>query len=239
MAEMKVEELTTSALVPNDANPNEMDERTFNALCEAISTEGWVEPPQVVPIEDGKYEIVGGHHRWEAAKVLGMETIPCVVLDPEKFHKDRRDWNVVKMNVIRGKLNPEKFTRLYSDLAKRYDPEVMKTLMGFTSDDAFQKVFQEVKRALPPGLRDAMDAAKDEIRTIDDLSLVLNRLFAEHGETLPSNMMVFSWGGKEVLWVRCSAETWEIVSLKAKEAANLGEDFDATVREAFVRGLAG
>lgn len=220
---MQVEQIAVVDLVPDPDNPNEMDDRTFNALCESIEEEGWIEPIQVVPQLD-KYLIVGGHHRARAAEVLGYDTIAAVILDPVKFDQDRRKWNLVKLNVLRGKLNPEKFAKLYEEMATRYDKDVVKSLMGFTTDDAFRKLYKDVKDSLPEGMREQLDKVADEIKTIDDLSLVLNRLFRDHGETLPSNMMVFSWGGKEVLWVRCSDALWKKVKALSEEVAEKGWD---------------
>lgn len=227
-------------LRPNPSNPNEQDERTFNALVASIQQEGWLEPCQVVQVDEDEhgpvYEIQSGQHRWEAAKVIGCKVM-CLPLDPAKFDQDRRDWNLVKQNILRGDLNPEKFTTLYRRLTERYDDEVMQSLMGFTTEDAFRKLYKEVKSALPPELQSALDDVKDEIRTIDDLSMVLNRLFAEYGETLPSNMMVFSWGGREVLWVRCDDPLWKMVSALAKETADADGDVAARMHELLQGGL--
>jgi hypothetical protein len=209
---MQVTWLDVDELVPNAENPNQQDDETFNGLVQAIQSEGWTDPVKAVWDEArGKYEIVGGEHRWRAAKVLACK-VPTIVLPPEQFGRDRRDWTMVKDNLLRGRLNPEKFAKLYERMAARYDAEVLQSLMGFTSETAFQKVYKEAKAGLPPELQAALDAAKDEIKTIDDLSMVLNRLFREHGETLPSDFMVFSWGGKDVIWVRADRELFELVS---------------------------
>lgn len=218
----------------NSANPNEQDERTFNATVASIQEEGWLQPmASVVPLGDHdpadplgwqEFEIVGGHHRYAAAQVLGYDAGPCWVLDPEKFDQDRRDWAMVKSNVIAGSLNPEKFARLYESLVERYDAETLQALMGFTSEDAFRKVYKQVRDALPKDLQDALESVKDEIKTIDDLSLVLNRLFRDHGETLPSNMMVFSWAGKDVLWVRADDALWkQVTAIAAQVNAEHGD----------------
>lgn len=217
----RVETISLDALVKNTANPNEQDERTFNALCESIEEEGWVEPmATVVPLPDGTHEIVGGHHRYDAALVLGYEEGPCWVLDPEKFDKDRRDWTMVKVNVLKGKLNPAKFTALYERMVKEYGNETLQALMGFTSEDAFKALYKDVRRALPPQLAKALDEQAGEIKTIDDLSLVLNRLFREHGDTLPSDFMVFTWGGKDVLWIRMDREGFQAAERLAKKAGD-------------------
>jgi len=227
---VEIEMLPVERLVMNVFNPNEMDERSFNGLVASIEEEGWTNPLQVVPRGEDLYSVVAGHHRLEAAKVLGQPTVPCVLLDPEKFDEDRQKWVMVKDNVLQGKLNPAKFARLYEEMVQKYDAEVLQSLMGFTSEDAFAKVYKGVKDALPKELQDALEDVKDEIRTIDDLSLVLNRLFRDHGETLPSNMMVFSWAGKDVLWIRADADLWRLVKGIADEVTATNGDMTQVMK---------
>ncbi len=226
--DMEVVWMDPDDLVPNVDNPNQQDDRTFNALVDSIQTEGWTVPITAVEMEDGKFEIVGGEHRWRAARVLGVK-VPVISLPPDEFDKDRRDWNVVKDNILRGDLNPEKFSRLFKRMSEKYDAEVLKSLMGFTTEDAFQKVFRSVVAQLPPSLQQALLDAQDEIKTIDDLSIVLNRLFHEFGDTLDSNMMVFSWAGKEVMWIRADARLWKVAQGIAAQVAREHGDMTKTM----------
>jgi len=224
--------LPLAQVVPNPSNPNEQDDRMFNATVASIEEEGWLQPcATVVSTGEGTYQIIGGEHRWKAAGVIGMEEAPFWEVDPEKFDQDRRDWSLMKMNIIAGKTNPEKFARLYERMVAVYDAETLQTLMGFTTEDAFKKVYKGVKDALPKELQDALEGVKDEIKTIDDLSLVLNRLFRDHGETLPSNMMVFSWAGKDVLWVRADDDLWAIVKGLADEVTETSGDMTALLKD--------
>ena len=230
--DMQVVWMDPEDLVPNTENPNQQDDATFNALVREIQREGWTQPVQAVfDHARGKHEIVAGEHRWRAARILQCK-VPVLPLPPEEFDRDRRDWVMVKDNLLKGHLNPEKFTQLYNRMVKKYDGEVLKALMGFTSDDAFQKVYQEVRRTLPPEMQAALDATKDEIRTIDDLSTVLNRLFRDHGETLDSNFMVFSYGGKDVIWVRADADLWKRVKAMADSAKKDQGDLTADLKTA-------
>jgi hypothetical protein len=234
-------ELPLALLRKNAANPNEQDDRTFNATVDSIREEGWIQPmASVVPVGDydpdlphgwAEFEIVAGHHRYDAARVLDYETGPCWVLDPAKFDRDRQDWVMVKANILAGKLNPMKFTELYNRMARQYDAEVLQQLMGFTTEDAFRRVWKGIKTALPKELADALEKTKDEVRTIDDLSLVLNRLFREHGETLPADYMVFTWGGKEVVWIQASPELMSQVKLVLEDQARSGKPAGAVFEE--------
>lgn len=233
--DMQVLWLDTDQCIPNAENPNEQDDSTFNGLVESIEQDGWTSPMQVVSLGsmNGKemYEIVAGEHRWRAGKILQCK-VPAIPLPAADFNEDRRQMTLVKDNILKGKLNPQKFSELYNRLAEKYDADILKSLMGFTSQDAFQKVYQQAKQNLPPELQQALEDAKGEIKTIDDLSLVLNRLFQEHGETLPSNFMVFSYGSKDVLWVRADKELWKIVKGISEEVEKQGLDITAVLTEA-------
>jgi ParB/RepB/Spo0J family partition protein len=227
--DMKVLWLDHDQLQPNRDNPNQQDDATFNALVSSIETEGWTQPVQAVKVGEF-WEIVAGEHRWRAARVLDCK-VPVIELPADDFDQDRRDWNLVKDNILRGSLNPEKFARLYDRMAQKYDAEVLQSLMGFTSTDAFSKVYKEVRDALPDALKDALDAAKDEIKTIDGLAAVLNRLFTEFGETLPSNIMTFSWGTKDVLWIQCDSELWKTVKAIADDVSESGESMTDRMKQ--------
>lgn len=184
---------------PNEWNPNVQDDETFNLLCENIQEIGFVEPLLVVPA-GAKFRIISGEHRFHAARMLGMNSVPCVVATD--FDEDAQKLQTVRMNLIKGALDPEKFTRLYNEMAAKYDAEALKRLMGFTDDAAFQKVYQEVKAGLPDELAEQLEKAKDDLKTIDDLAVVLNTLFTKYGSTLQYSFMVFTWGGKVHTMVR-------------------------------------
>jgi hypothetical protein len=241
-------ELPLNRLRKNEQNPNEQDDRMFNATVASIAEDGWIQPmASVVPVGEfdeadpfgwAQFDIVAGHHRFDAAEVLAFESGPCWLLDPASFDADRQKWAMVKANIVAGRLNPEKFTALYNEMAARYDGEVLQRLMGFTSQDAFEKLWQGVKSTLPPELAAELEKVRDEVRTVDDLSVVLNRLFREYGETLPSNVMAFSWGGKEVMWVLADARLWKTVSvIKARVLAE-GGDMAATLTELLAERVA-
>ena len=62
---------------PNPWNPNQMDAAAEVKLDAAIRRLG-VFKPIIVRENSGRLEIIGGQHRWESAKRLGMEEIPVV-----------------------------------------------------------------------------------------------------------------------------------------------------------------
>ncbi len=233
--------LRVDEIRPNQWNPNEETDEEFALLVESIRAEGFIQPVNVCPLEprEGKvkYELIGGEHRWGAARVLGMEEIPGIVLDD--YAEDRRKMLTVRMNVLSGKMNPLKFTRMFNDMLRKYqDKAILSKLMGFATEEAFKKVYRDVKQSLPEEFAKKLAESGDEIKTIQDLSLALNRLFTDYGGTLPSNFMVFSYGGREHLMLRCSARTWGLVNEVANRAFEQGMDANVLFAEIMLKGVA-
>jgi hypothetical protein len=208
-AEIKVSEDVTVVMIPADSikqnswNPNDLDDRTFNRLTDDIQRIGFLQPILVTPQEGGIFRIVDGEHRFECAKLLDMEMIPCVVLDGD-FAKDEtaQKFQTMRMNLLRGTVDKRKLQALVQDLATNMPIEEVAEGMAFDDVDALRALIDDARRDLPPEMRKEFDKAKEEIKTVEDLSLVLNRLFTKYGSTLPYNYMIMDFGGKEHIWVR-------------------------------------
>lgn len=197
-----VEYIDIGLLDPSNWNPNMQTESVFNALTENIREIGMTEPLMVSPRGDGRYLIVSGQHRWEACKVLGYEQIPVYVMD--EFDDDKAKFQTVRMNVLKGKLDPVKFTKLYEEMALKYGGDITKQMMGMLDEKEFQKLYVNVKKELPKELQKKLQDAKGEIKNVDDLSRILNEMFSKYGDTLKNNYMVFQYGGKTHVWVMMS-----------------------------------
>lgn len=57
----------------------ENDGNLLSELAEDIKTRGIIQPILVRPIEGGKYELVAGERRLQAAQMVGLKTIPALV----------------------------------------------------------------------------------------------------------------------------------------------------------------
>lgn len=231
---LQVFDIPVGLLVESAENPNEMDDKMFDQFVEKVKEEGFDEPIKVVPHPDGeRYFIVAGHHRVKAGKLLKMSHIPGVVKDG--WDDDKRKLELVANNMVKGNLNPEKFTALYNDLAKRYDKEVLKAMMGFTKKDAFDKVYKAVSDKLPARQKRQLEEAKETIRSVDDLSSVLNTIFKEGGSELSHGYMVFSFGGKEHLYIQSDAELHaaakSLIEQAGHERVHVGQALLAAIRK--------
>src|SRR5688572_22843319 len=128
-------------------NPNAQDVGVFNEVVESMRNHGFLENAVIRPIEGGRFMCVSGEHRLKAARVVGMRQAPCLVKD---YEEQDAKIDLVRMNSLRGKIDPERFTSLYNKLRRTMSPEDIKRKMGFASRDSeFQKMIKQVEADLP------------------------------------------------------------------------------------------
>ncbi len=77
----KVLEIGVSLIKPNPSQPRKCfysDELT--KLAKSISQEGILQP-LIIRICDGEYVLVSGERRLRAAKIAGLKTVPCIIVN--------------------------------------------------------------------------------------------------------------------------------------------------------------
>ncbi len=115
-----IEWINIDLLHEDASNPNTMNEKIFNALIQEISKYGILEPIitrrcncNAIPLEHRC--IIGGEHRFKAAKQLNMNEVPCINLDVD--HTQAR-MLMINLNNIRGRVMPLKLAKLITDMSK-------------------------------------------------------------------------------------------------------------------------
>ena len=233
-------DLPIGLLEKNDENPNKMSARQFDLLCDNLQQTGLTDPILVRPLDfkltqqvagqvkkndlekllalivenELKFRIVGGHHRYDAASFLGFEEVPVTIIMDQNFDEDRERFQLVRMNAIKGKLDPNAFYKLYQQLAETYTDEIMQDAFGFAEEAEFRKLIEQTAKALPDKhLQEKFKEAAKEIKTIDGLSKLLNEMFTKYGNTLPYGYMVFDYGGQRSMWLRIEGKTMNALDL--------------------------
>ena len=80
----KIKEVPTQDLKPNAYNPNQQTAESFELLIKSIQEDGFTLP---ILVNSGdshpamKNMIADGEHRWRAATVIGMPTVPVIYKD--------------------------------------------------------------------------------------------------------------------------------------------------------------
>ena len=215
-------EVPLDMIKPNPWNPNEMRDDAFDALVQEISDTGMITVLQVTPHIDDKgnscFRLIGGEHRHKALKLLGYQKAPCVVLEGDKWtDEDRQKFETVRLNIIHGENNPEKFMALYMDVAERHHGADLQKEVGFTDDDAWEALVGQVVSDADSGQlpHEAKEKIKKEIhklagpnKTIDQLASIIDKIMQEYGDTVDHRFIYFDMGGKKHLHVDVSSKTF-------------------------------
>ena len=92
---MIVNKINIQDIKPYENNAKKHDETQIQNVAESIKQFGFVQPI----VLDKNNEIVIGHCRYEASKLLGLEEVPCVRVD------DLTDEQVKKLRIVDNKAN--------------------------------------------------------------------------------------------------------------------------------------
>jgi hypothetical protein len=199
-SELERKDIPVGLLDLQEINPNAMDDAGFNLLCDNMEKVGFIDPVYVREM-DGRYRIIGGAHRFEAGKLLGYTEIPCTIADGE-MDDDLERFEITRMNVIRGKMDAGKFMELYQSLSTDYSTEVAAEMFGFTDEREFEKLIGQTAKLVPQEMQLQFTEAAKELKTLDQLSALLNKMLSEYGDSLPFGYMVVDFGGRDSLWLR-------------------------------------
>lgn len=231
-------DLPLDMLVKNEDNPNKMSAREFDLLIDNMERTGVTDPILCRPLDFAlavdltskpldsdalvkafkdaglKFRIVGGHHRYDGVSYLGFDAVPVTIIVDPKFDEDQERFQLVRMNMIRGRMDPQAFFELYNQMSDHYTDEILQDAFGFAEEAEFRKLIDQTAKALPDkNLQKKFKEAAEEIKTIDGLSKLLNEMFAKYGDTLPYGFMVFDHAGQRSMWLRIEGKTMNALDL--------------------------
>ena len=110
MEELKIEYLPIDELTPYDRNARKHDVEDVEEIAKSIKAYGFNDP---IGIWSNKNVIIEGHGRLQAAKKLGLETVPVIRLD--HLTDDQRKAYAILHNKI-AELSRWDFDRLNAEI---------------------------------------------------------------------------------------------------------------------------
>ena len=124
--------VSISSLVRNKYQPRKkFDEESLEELTNSIKERGIIQPIIVRPSseEEGKFEIIAGERRWQAAQHAGLHEVPIIVINIDNLKS--LEFALVE-NVQRKDLNPieeaEGYKRLIDEFS--YDQDKVSKFIG-------------------------------------------------------------------------------------------------------------
>ena len=124
--------VSISSLVRNKYQPRKkFDEESLEELTNSIKERGIIQPIIVRPSseEEGKFEIIAGERRWQAAQYAGLHEVPVVVINVDNLKS--LEFAIVE-NVQRKDLNPIEEAQGYKRLIDEfnYDQDKVSKFIG-------------------------------------------------------------------------------------------------------------
>lgn len=125
-------------------NPNKLGEDQFALLCAAIKEEGFLQPILVTELAESgpsgeTYRIEDGHHRWWAAREVGLASISIVLKEAGarafNEHEARARLLGIGMNRIRGEVDLTVAAGVIAEVQAVLDlqPMELSMLTGFST----------------------------------------------------------------------------------------------------------
>jgi len=113
-----VVEADIASIVPNPHQPRlRFDEEKLRELSASIKEHGILQPLVVTPLPGGKYELIAGERRLQAAKLAGLATVPVLVRDAKE--NEKLELAIIE-NVQRHDLDPIEEAKAYSRLMDEF-----------------------------------------------------------------------------------------------------------------------
>ena len=109
---MKIDKVNINNLLPFNENPYRIREgEELESLLDSISENGIISPLVVRPTEDkGKFEVISGHRRLHAARMLNLEAVPVTVCD---VSREEAAIMLVDSNLLREHILPSEKAKAY------------------------------------------------------------------------------------------------------------------------------
>lgn len=143
---MNIVQLSISEIKPYSRNAKKHTQKQIDGVAESIKQFGFVQPVVV----DAKNEIVIGHCRFEAAKKLNYDKIPCVRCDELSSEQ------IKALRLADNKLNESK-----------WDEDILKSELSILSLDnfcmsffGFDEIEKEVEEVKTPTLKETSGICK-------------------------------------------------------------------------------
>lgn len=149
-------EIPVSDIIPNPYQPRTVfDETALNELADSIREHG-IFTPLILRQYFDKYQIVAGERRFRAAKIVGLQTVPAIIVE---FNDEQMMEIAILENVQRENLNPIEEAVAYNNLMTKfgYTQEVLAKRVG-KSREYCANVLRLLK--LPLEVRDLVSKGK-------------------------------------------------------------------------------
>tara|TARA_R100000278_G_scaffold38353_1_gene34028 strand:+ start:6541 stop:6963 length:423 start_codon:yes stop_codon:yes gene_type:complete len=113
---LKIVNKNTWELLPADYNPRQISNAEYNKLKSDIEQKGILQPLVINTHKGREGVIIGGHQRYNIAVELGIDKLPCILVNYDYAKEVETN---IKLNKLGGKFDKDK-------LANWFDVDTLK-----------------------------------------------------------------------------------------------------------------
>ena len=131
---MELRNIPLADIIPNNYNPNKVDEEIMQQLKKTIQRDGFLQPLLLRkdPEQEGKYSIIDGEHRYRILLELEKTEAPSIVLEKDD---DMSKILTINMNKLRGSFDIVKLAEVIHSLKTTYSVAEIEDLLGYKPDE--------------------------------------------------------------------------------------------------------
>lgn len=123
----------------NNYNPNTVAKPEMELLKLSIDSDGYTQPIVVWEVEEEKYEVVDGFHRYIIGKEKGMSHLPCVKMNNDRIDRNDRIASTIRHNRARGKHKIASMSDIVVELSKQnWNNEKIAKELGMDADEVLR-----------------------------------------------------------------------------------------------------
>lgn len=158
----QLKNISLDMLVPFHNHPFALyNGERLDDMVESIRKNGVLVPAVVQPTDEGKYEILIGHNRWNASKLAGKNTLPCII--KEGLSEKEAEMYVIESNLMQRGFDDLSITEQASVVALKYSSmfdenkatairnEISKLERGSDSEDESNATFNQNSKLVSVG----------------------------------------------------------------------------------------
>ncbi len=189
------------------SQPFNLNDEKVSQIMASAEDIGIITPLIVRTTSDGGYQIIAGHHRYEAAQRLNMLSVPCVV---RKIDDSEAFQIVAESNIQRDRTLPSEYGRIFSVyMGRRGDSDLTAAEIAAKFGISKKTMYRYLNvTKLIDELQKFVDEDKIQLRAVDIISA-----FSEENQ-------------KAVLNFLSRPDSKKITQALAKEFAQIVENYD-------------
>lgn len=141
LGEMRVGMVPMDKLRRRGTNYRKMTDEQRTVLSRSVQRFGMKSFILVAENDDDTFDVIDGHHRWEAGQEAELEAMPVVVLDK---NADQSDLAALTFNVS-AEIIPEEYVSRLRDLASQFDVTELALDLGVNAEALVQLSAQAIE----------------------------------------------------------------------------------------------